>query len=156
MVSHQHPGMNQPSMTFANLPQTMKKNLAVVVSHKHQIAPIATGHHVIQRARILKPRLPCHARILKVTSQFGEDIVKMCTLTPFTPFTDPIHCGFERVHIAVGETKKLHFKFSASALELINRLGRRVVEPGAFKVMVGASSEDLRLTGTFEVVAPTR
>jgi beta-glucosidase len=65
-------------------------------------------------------------------------------------------CGFERVHIAAGETKKLQFKFPASALELINRQGRRVVEPGTFKVMVGASSEDLRLTGAFEVVAPAR
>ncbi len=40
----------------------------------------------------------------------------------------------------------------ASQMWLINRQGERVVEPGKFKVMVGASSVDQRLKGGFEVV----
>ena len=64
-------------------------------------------------------------------------------------------CGFERVALQPGETKTVSFKLPASALELINREGRRVVEPGKFQVMVGASSEDIRLKGTF-AVAPAR
>ncbi len=60
-------------------------------------------------------------------------------------------CGFERVHLKSGESKTVAFKLSASQLELINRAGKRVVEPGLFKVMVGSGSEDLRLTATFEV-----
>ena len=64
--------------------------------------------------------------------------------------------GFERVSLQPGETKSVTFKLPASALELINRKGQRVVEPGAFKVMVGSSSVDLRLNGVFEVVSDSR
>ncbi len=59
-------------------------------------------------------------------------------------------CGFERVSLQPGETKTVSFKLPASALEIIDRKGRRVVEPGGFKIMVGSSSEDIRLNGAFE------
>ncbi|MEI8039348.1 MAG: glycoside hydrolase family 3 C-terminal domain-containing protein [Verrucomicrobiota bacterium] len=59
--------------------------------------------------------------------------------------------GFERVHLQPAESKTLRFKLPAAALELINRQGRRVVEPGTFAVKLGSSSQDLRLTGEFEV-----
>jgi beta-glucosidase len=62
-------------------------------------------------------------------------------------------CGFERVSLPPGETKTVTFKLPASALELINRKEQRVVEPGAFKVMVGSSSADLRLNGSFKVAS---
>jgi beta-glucosidase len=60
-------------------------------------------------------------------------------------------CGFERVSLDPGERKTVSFRLPASALELTNREGRRVVEPGEFSVMVGASSADLRLKGQFTV-----
>jgi beta-glucosidase len=61
-------------------------------------------------------------------------------------------CGFERVRLQPGETKNVSFRIPSSALELINREHRRVVEPGLFKVMLGSSSTDLRLKGQFEVM----
>ena len=64
-------------------------------------------------------------------------------------------CGFERVHLDPGETKTVRFKLPAHELEIINRQSKRVVEPGRFKVMVGASSADIRLSGGFDVTAPT-
>jgi beta-glucosidase len=65
-------------------------------------------------------------------------------------------CGFERVSLQPGQTRPVTFKLPASALELIDRKGQRVVEPGAFKVMVGSSSMDIRLSGGFEVVSEGR
>jgi beta-glucosidase len=65
-------------------------------------------------------------------------------------------CGFERVRLAPGETRTVTFTLPASELELINREGRRVVEPGRFKVMVGGSSADLKLNGSFDVVSAPR
>ena len=59
--------------------------------------------------------------------------------------------GFERVLLKAGETKTVHFVIPSEGLSLLNRDMKRVVEPGEFKVMVGASSEDIRLEGTFVV-----
>lgn len=59
--------------------------------------------------------------------------------------------GFERIHLAPGEKKQVSFKLPASALEIITRSGKRAVEPGKFQVMVGATSEAIKLTGIFEV-----
>ena len=59
--------------------------------------------------------------------------------------------GFERVSLAPGESKTVTFQLPARDLELINRAGRRVVEPGEFLVHVGSSSADLRLHGKFQV-----
>lgn len=63
-------------------------------------------------------------------------------------------CGFERIHLKPGEVRTVSFKLPARELELINRKGQRVVEPGTFKIMLGSGSEDLRLSGQFEVTAP--
>jgi len=45
--------------------------------------------------------------------------------------------GFERVHLAPGETKTVTFALTPRQLALIDDAGRRVVEPGAFRVAVG-------------------
>lgn len=65
-------------------------------------------------------------------------------------------CGFERIRLQPGETRTVTFALPASELEIINRQGRRVVEPGRFKVMLGGSSVDLPLGGGFEVVEAVR
>ena len=60
-------------------------------------------------------------------------------------------CGFERVTLKPGEIKTVSFKLPAADLQIINRAGRRLVEPGEFAVHVGTSSENLLLNGTFNV-----
>lgn len=62
--------------------------------------------------------------------------------------------GFERVHLEPGATATLTFTLTPEHLALYDRAGRWTVEPGRFTVWVGASSEDLRLRGEFEVIAP--
>ncbi len=60
-------------------------------------------------------------------------------------------CGFDRVHLAPGETKTVTMAITPECLAIWNQEMKRVVEPGKFKVMVGASSADIRLTGEFEM-----
>jgi beta-glucosidase len=62
--------------------------------------------------------------------------------------------GFRKVALGPGETKRVSLRLSAGRdLALLDRQMRRVVEPGEFRVMVGASSADIRLTGAFTVRA---
>jgi hypothetical protein len=59
--------------------------------------------------------------------------------------------GFERIHLAPGETKTVTFTLAPRQLSLVEDEGRRVIEPGSFQVAVGGhqpSSEDLIDEGT--------
>jgi len=69
--------------------------------------------------------------------------------------------GFERIHLAPGETKTVTFMLTPRQLSLIDGEGQRVVEPGEFRVAVGGrqpSPEDFTdggtevLIETFEVI----
>ncbi len=48
--------------------------------------------------------------------------------------------GFRRVFLEPGQTKPVEFRLNLPALSLVNRQGNRVVEPGAFRVLVGGDS----------------
>lgn len=59
--------------------------------------------------------------------------------------------AFEGVHLLPGEEKQLAFILAPQALGWWNKDNHLVVEPRCFTVMVGASSEDIRLKGKIEV-----
>ena len=60
--------------------------------------------------------------------------------------------GFEKVHLKPGEKKTVHFKLEPDDLSLMDKNRQWVVEPGKFTVMIGSSSKDIRLTGSFEIL----
>lgn len=53
--------------------------------------------------------------------------------------------AFERVYIKAGEEKTVTFKLKSDDFALWNSEMERVVEPGEFEIMIGASSNDIRL-----------
>jgi len=59
--------------------------------------------------------------------------------------------GFKRITLTPGEKKTVSFTLTKELLSFIGRDMKRIVEPGIFMVMVGRSSEDIQLTGSFEV-----
>jgi beta-glucosidase len=59
--------------------------------------------------------------------------------------------GFERAKLAPGEQRDLSFTLGPEALRLLDQDMKWVVEPGTFRVMVGASSKDIRLRGQLVV-----
>ena len=61
--------------------------------------------------------------------------------------------GFERIHLQPSETKTVTLILKPQDLALWDRQMHFVVEPGKFKVMIGSGSEDIRLTGNFDVAA---
>ena len=57
--------------------------------------------------------------------------------------------AFSRVSLQPGEKKEIIFKLNTrDALAIWNREMQHVVEPGEFKIMVGSSSDDIRLNGS--------
>ncbi len=59
--------------------------------------------------------------------------------------------GFARVMLAPGESRVVHYRLGPGELALWNRKMKKVVEPGEFKIMAGASSADIRLTDSLLV-----
>jgi beta-glucosidase len=54
---------------------------------------------------------------------------------------------FRRIDLAVGEEKEIVFRVGPDQLRMLDRDMKWIVEPGTFRVLVGASSKDLRLRG---------
>ncbi|SEW50948.1 glycoside hydrolase family 3 C-terminal domain-containing protein [Chitinophaga arvensicola] len=59
--------------------------------------------------------------------------------------------GFERISLEPGEKKTLHFVLHPDDLALLDRNMNWTVEPGEFEVLVGASSEDIKLKKGFVI-----
>ena len=59
---------------------------------------------------------------------------------------------FDKVFLKKGETKRVTIKLGEEAFRMYDiRQHKFVVEPGSFKVLVGASSADIRLTTELEI-----
>ncbi len=62
--------------------------------------------------------------------------------------------GFERVSLQLDEKKTVRFELPAHKLSFYDEGAHDfVVEPGVFDVLVGSSSQDIRVTGRFHVTA---
>ena len=84
----------------------------------------------------------------------GAEVAQLYIRDVISSVTTPVKQlkGFSKVALEPGETKTVRFTLTPEDLSLLNRQLVRVVEPGEFQVMIGHSSEDIRLTGSFEVV----
>ena len=81
----------------------------------------------------------------------GDEVVQLYTrdvVSSVTTYEKNLR-GFERVSLKAGETKKLLFEIPADDFKLWNREMKHVIEPGEFEIMVGASSDDIRLKDKF-------
>lgn len=93
-------------------------------------------------------------KITNTGSREGDEVVQLYTrdmLSSVTTYEKNLR-GFERVHLKPGETKEVTFKIYPRDLELYNIDEYWVVEPGDFRIMIGASSEDIRLKDILTVV----
>ena len=83
----------------------------------------------------------------------GDEVVQLYIRDDFSSVTtyDKVLRGFERIHLQPGEEQTVNFTLTPQDLGLWDKNNRFTVEPGSFSVMVGASSQDIRLKGSFEV-----
>jgi len=89
---------------------------------------------------------------VKNIGQFeGEEVVQLYINDEVASVTRPVKelKGFKRINLKPNETKKITFELPIEVLAFYDENMKFVVERGDFKVLIGSSSEDIRLKGNF-------
>jgi beta-glucosidase len=83
----------------------------------------------------------------------GHEVVQLYIRDVLASVARPVQelRGFERIALEAGEARRVTIPLPASSLWMRDASGRRVVEPGTVRIMVGGSSRDIRLRGFLEV-----
>lgn len=78
-------------------------------------------------------------------SRDGDEVVQLYLRDEVASFTTPFKqlCGFQRIHLKVGETKEITFRLDKKSLALYMQNEEWAVEPGRFTLMLGGSSEQI-------------
>jgi len=96
-------------------------------------------------------------RVENTGERSGDEVVQLYVQDVLGSVTRPVKelKGFKRITLQPGEAKTITFKLDVRHLAFYDRTMTRVVEPGTIAVMIGSSSDDIRLSGSFEIVGPT-
>ena len=83
----------------------------------------------------------------------GDEVVQLYIRDLLSSVVRPVMelKGFQRIHLKAGESRQVSFNITPELLSMLNKEMQTVVEPGDFRIMVGASSRDLRLKGNLQV-----
>jgi beta-glucosidase len=85
---------------------------------------------------------------IKNTGKFaGDEVTQLYIHDEVASVTQPVMQlkGFQRIHLDAGESKEISFLITPEMLSMLDKDLKRIVEPGDFEIMIGASSRDIRL-----------
>jgi beta-glucosidase len=104
---------------------------------------------VLEEGRLVK----VSATVRNAGEREGDEVVQLYVRDAVASVARPLKelRGFKRVHLKPGEATTVEFTLMPDDLAFYDQRMRRIVEPGTFIVMVGSSSEDIRLYGEFEL-----
>lgn len=90
-----------------------------------------------------------HCRVKNTGSRPGDEVVQLYLRDVLASVARPVMQlgGFARIHLEPGEERQVAFTIGREQLRMLDRDLRWIVEPGAFRVMVGGSSRDIQLVG---------
>jgi beta-glucosidase len=83
----------------------------------------------------------------------GAEVVQLYLRDKISSIVTPVLQlkGFNKIWLQPGEKKTTAFTLTASEMQLLDENLIWTVEPGEFEVLVGSSSEDIHLRGSFSV-----
>ena len=86
------------------------------------------------------------ATITNTGNRDGDEIVQFYIRDRFASIVRPVKelKGFQRVHLAKGESKAVSFDIDASTLSFYDNEGKPVLEPGDFDIMIGTNSGNVQ------------
>jgi len=93
--------------------------------------------------------------MVKNTGQLpGDEVVQLYIKDEFASVARPVMelKAFQRVHLKAGESKKVQFEIIPELLTMLDIELNPVIEPGTFRIMIGASSKDIRLREILTVI----
>ncbi len=127
--------------------------------HGLSYARFGYGNLKIPQSVPVDGEIVIEADVTNIGDMAGDEVVQLyirddCAFDVTRPVKELK--GVKRVTLAPGEKKTVRFTVDTAILSFINRAGTFVVEPGTHTVMVGASSEDIRLEGTVELTGSVR
>ncbi|MBI5029884.1 MAG: glycoside hydrolase family 3 C-terminal domain-containing protein [Chloroflexi bacterium] len=101
-------------------------------------------------------RVTVHAKIKNVGARAGDEVVQLYVRDEVASVPRPVKelKGFRRVHLTAGESCAVTFDLPIALFAFYDEAIQLVVEPGTMQVMIGSSSEDIRLNGSFEITGP--
>ena len=87
-------------------------------------------------------------------SRDGEEVVQLYIHPLLSSVAQPVKLlkGFQRIFLKAGEEKKIGFNITPELLKVLDINMKWTVEPGTFRIMIGASSKDTRLRDLIDVV----
>ncbi len=95
-----------------------------------------------------------YCTIKNTSTRDGEEVVQLYIRDLLSSLAQPIKQlkGFQRIYLKAGEAKEVSFNINPDVLKMLNAKMQWVVEPGEFRIMIGASSKDIRLREVIKVV----
>jgi beta-glucosidase len=77
----------------------------------------------------------------------GDEVVQLYIRDELASVSRPIKelKGFTRINLKAGESQKVTFELGPDELSMLDKDLKRLVEAGDFRIMIGASSKDIRL-----------
>ena len=91
--------------------------------------------------------------LTNIGSKAGEEVVQLYLHDPVASVVQPTKKlkGFQKVALNPGESKTITFAINNETLAFYNQQLKWDSEPGKFKVMIGGSSDDLKLQAEFQL-----
>ncbi len=101
-----------------------------------------------------KDRIDVAVTITNTGKYDGEEVVQLYLHNKVASVVRPVKelKDFQKIQIATGASKTIHFQINAQKLSFYNQQLAWVTEPGDFELMIGSSSADIRLKTEFELV----
>jgi len=84
----------------------------------------------------------------------GDEVAQLYVRDEVSSVVTPITQlkSFQRIHLKAGEEKEISFLLTADDLKLLNSQMRWITEKGTFKIMIGSSSDDVKLTTDLSII----
>jgi hypothetical protein len=90
-------------------------------------------------------------------SRSGDEVVQVYLVDTLASVVRPVKelVGFRRIRLDAGQSRRVHFSVQLSQIAFLDRKMRWIIEPGEIAVLIGSSSQDIRLRGGFTISGET-